>query len=343
MAINGVFFAQVVKEMYMKKSKLLMLMASVALCCSAFLGTAWASPAVLDDNSPGSFLVFPRFDIRGDTITELRIVNNGENLTNSNGDVVDLKVKLNYVCPGVKHVNEFCAALDRTITFTPNQTRIIDVADQNPPCSQGYVIAYAVSPIGIDKPAAYDYLTGSYYITSARSNEADGAIAIQAVGLQGPPNGASSAVQLSFGTDYRALGTVSYTDFRAASTEPEAGSVLTLMTLDVLAGMQNPAAVVFIDFWNSAEVPFSTSHEFICWTEKQIETIDLNFLEANLGTTYGSMRITPNANCPLPGGCPPLVPYDATILGAISEYGCDSKSHTLFHDQDPKTTTYQPR
>jgi hypothetical protein len=107
--------------------------------------------------------------------------------------------------------------------------------------------------------------------------------------------------------------------------------------------MQN-SAVVFIDFWNSAEVPFSTSHEFICWTEKQLEAIDLNFLEDNLGTTYGSMRITPTANCPLPGGCPPLVPYDATILGAITEYrDGDSTGRTLFHDQLPKTTIYQPR
>jgi hypothetical protein len=127
------------------------ILACAALCCAS-LGTAWALPEVLDDNSPGSFLVFPKFDIRGDTSTQLRIVNNGENLPNSQGDIVDLKVKLNYVCPGVKHVNEFCAALDRTITFTPNQTRIIDVADQNPPCNQGYVIAYVLNPS--NQPAA---------------------------------------------------------------------------------------------------------------------------------------------------------------------------------------------
>jgi hypothetical protein len=111
---------------------------SFGLCANSFA-------QVNDDNTPGSFLVFPKFDIRGDTSTQLRIVNNGENLRNSQGDVVDLKVKLNYICPGVKHVNDFCAALDRTVTFTPNQTRIIDVADQNPPCNQGYVVAYVLS------------------------------------------------------------------------------------------------------------------------------------------------------------------------------------------------------
>ena len=327
-----------------------------AVCCAS-LGTAWAIPEVLDENSPGSFLVFPKFDIRGDSSTQLRIVNNGENLPNSQGDIVDLKVKLNYVCPGVKHVSEFCAALDRTITFTPNQTRIIDVADQHPPCNQGYVVAYALNPS--NQPAAYDYLTGSYHISSGRSQEADNAIAIQALEEQDECSGIvecdspirlsfhgqtlGSNGQLRFGLDYRALGTVSYTDFRATSTD--AGSKLNLLTLDVLAGMQNPAAIAFIDFWNAAEVPFSTSTEFICWTEKQLEAIDLNFLEDNLGTTYGSMKITPAPNCPLPGGCPPLMPFDATVLGAITEYDDkgDSTARTLFHDQEPKTTEYQPR
>jgi hypothetical protein len=207
-----------------------------------------------------------------------------------------------------------------------------------------------------NQPAAYDYLTGSYHISSGRSQEADNAIAIQAIeqnqecsgyvecdfsSLQGQTLGSNG--QLRFGQDYRALGTVSYTDFRATSTD--AGSTLNLLTLDVLAGMQNPPAVAFIDFWNAAEVPFSTSTEFICWTEKQLEAIDVNFLEDNLGTTYGSMRITPAPNCPLPGGCPPLVPYDATVLGAITEYDDkgDSTGRTLFHDQEPKETQYQPR
>lgn len=309
---------------------------SFGLCANSFA-------QVNDDNTPGSFLVFAKFDIRGDTSTQLRIVNNGENLPNAQGDIVDLKVKLNYICPGVKHVNDFCAALDRTVTFTPNQTRIIDVADQNPPCNQGYVVAYALSSaVTGNKPASYNYLTGSSHITSGRSSEADNAIAIQSPASEGTVLGSGTPLQLRIGTDYSPVGTVSYTDFRATSAD--AGSVLNLLTLDVLAGMQNPPAVVFIDFWNAAEVPFSTSHEFICWTEKQLETIDLNFLEDNLGTTYGSMKIVPNANCPLPGGCPPLVPYDATILGAITEYGAgDSTGRTLFHDQTPKTTVYQPR
>ena len=325
----------------MIKNKFITL-ALVALSIGLFATPSVSFAQVNDDNTPGSFLVFPKFDIRGDTSTQLRIVNNGENLPNNTGDIVDLKVKLNYVCPGIKHLNEFCASLDRTVTFTPYQTRVIDVSDQNPPCNQGYVIAYVLSPTTLGRPTSYNYLTGSYHVTTGRSNEADTAIAIQSPAAAGVVLGTGTPLQLRFGADYNSVGTLSYTDFRASSAV--AGSILNLVTLDVLAGMQNPAAVVFIDFWNSAEVPFSTSHEFICWTEKQLETIDLNFLEDNLGTTYGSMRITPTANCPLPGGCPPLIPYDATVLGALTEYrDGDSTGRALFHDQLPKNTVYQPR
>jgi hypothetical protein len=326
----------------MIKNKLFTLTATVALCCATFAAKP-VSAQVADDNSPGSFLVFPKFDIRDATSTQLRIVNNGDNLRNSTGDVVDLKVKLNYVCPGVKHVNEFCAALDRTYTFTVNQTRIIDVAGDHPPCQQGYVIAYVLDPI-TSRPVAYNHLTGSYHINEGAANSADNAIAIQSPFSDGSTLGSINPTQLRIGGDYSAVGTTLYTDFLSSCESPANGSRLTLLTLDVLAGMQNPPAVVAIDFWNAAEVPFSTSSEFICWEDKELEDIDVNFLEDNLGTEYGSMKITPIANCPLPGGCPPLAPYDATILGAITEWGDGTTGgRTLFHDQTPKGTTYQPR
>lgn len=293
--------------------------------------------AYVADSVPGSFLVFPKFDIRGNSSTQLRIVNN---------DGGDPNVKLNFVCPGVKNVNQFCAALDTTISFTPHQTRIIDVADMHPPCNQGYVVAYAVSERS-STAKSYNWLTGSYHILNGREHEAGNAIQIQSTQSKGSTLGYNG--KLRFGTgDYTALGSNLFTDFRAVKYGSEGvadtGSRLTLLTLDVLAGMQNPPAVAFIDFWNAAEVPFSTSVEYICWTEKQLDSIDANFLEDNLGTTYGSMSIQPFANCPLPGGCPPLVPYDPTMLGTISEYGDgDTGGWALSHDDTPKYATYQPR
>ena len=298
--------------------------------------TATSQP-ILQDNVPGSFLVFPKFDIRGDKVTQIRIVNNAPE---------KIDVKLNYVCPGVKHVNEFCAALDTRIEFTPYQTRIIDVADQNPPCNQGFVVAYAIAAKPADpQPVSWNYLTGSYHIFQGRRHEADTAIAIQSPQAPNAPLGVGG--KLAFGgADYVALPSNLYTDFRAVYEDPccSEGSRLTLLTLDVLAGMQNPPAVAFVDFWNSAEVPFSSSVEFICWTELQLDDIDLNFREENLGTTYGAMRITPVPNCPIPGACPPLVPYDATMLGQLDEYADGTAAtRTLLHDTKPKSTSYQPR
>lgn len=320
--------------------------------CTTFVGAlsglaGSASAQVGQENVPGSFLVFPKFDIRGETATQVRIVNNGESNVN---------VHLNFVCPGVKHVNDFCAALDTTVTFTPHQTRVIDVEDLNPPCNQGYLVGYAygaggqfdVGSLGArNRPISYNYLAGSYHITSGRQVEADNAIASQSVQAEGTILGAGGKLRFG-GGDYTAFGTKLNTDFRAvkfgSEGDADVGSRLTLLTLDVLAGMQNPPAVAFVDFWNAAEVPYSTSVEYICWTERQLDTIDANFLEENLGTTTGSMILTPFPNCPLPGGCPPLSPYDPAILGQIQEYGDgDTTARTLGHDSTPKLSTYQPR
>lgn len=339
----------------MNFSKMLSLALGVACAGGLACGpqSAWASGdgvGILQDNQPGSFLVFPKFDIRGDTTTQIRIVNNGWK---------DLDVKLNYVCPGVKNVNQFCAALDRTVSFTPHQTRIIDVADQNPPCNQGYVVAFALKEHSANTAMSYNELAGSYNINSGRRVESDNAIAIQSPKPFCSPLGSNGKLRFGGaapssptdgdGPDYVGLPSKLYTDFRAITPGEEGvsadqGSVLTLLTLDTLAGQQNPAALAFVDFWNAAEEPFSSSVEFICWTEKQLDAIDANFLEENLGTTYGSMKITPAENCPVPGGCPPMVPFDSTMLGAISEYGDgDTAGRTLQHNECAKSTEYQPR
>jgi len=312
---------------------------AVALgCVSVLCGTATFAQAqtLLNENTPGSVLVIPKFDIRGDTSTQIRLVNN---------DGRNVEVTLNYVCPGVKNVNQFCAALNRVVTLTPHQTRVIDVADQNPPCNQGYAVAYA-SRNGY--PVGFNALTGSYNITSGRRVEAENAIAIQKLGRDSDTQ--SGAPTLRFdGVNYAAMPSSLSTDFRAVNPGSEgsvaaSGSVVTLLTLDTLAGMQNPPAYAFVDFWNSAEEPFSSSVEFVCWTEKQLDAIDSNFLEENLGTTYGSLKITPFPNCPIPGTCPPLPAFDATMLGQIQEYGDgDVGGRLLVHDSTPKATAFQTR
>jgi len=265
---------------------------------------------------------------------------------------------LNYVCPGIKHVNEFCAALSTQECLTPQQTKIIDVASENPPCNQGYVLAFARD--AQENPIRYNFLTGSYKVTNNRRAEADNAIAIQA-GTDQKRGNQPGALHFD-GAQYQALPSKLSTDFLAVSISAlsidsevaierlprplslyDDGSRLVLLTLNVLAGMQNPAAAAFIDFWNSAEEPFSTSVEFICWAEYRLDQISQNMLAGNLGTTYGSMVIESVPNCPIPGACPPLTPYYGAMLGAIQEYRAGSwSSRKLLHDGEPRSAVFQP-
>jgi hypothetical protein len=99
-------------------------------------------PVVADHQQPGSFLVFPKFDIRNAATTQLRITN----LL----DLKDVKVKINYVCPGVKHGDDRCRALDRRITLTPRETRIVDVAEHNPSMRRGFR-----GSVCVERQAAY--------------------------------------------------------------------------------------------------------------------------------------------------------------------------------------------
>lgn len=199
---------------------------------------------------------------------------------------------------------------------------------------------------GLNQPVSYNYLTGSYNISDGKRLESDDAIIDQSPATTGAVLGSQG--KLRFGVDYLPISTDLYTDFLSVDPGNEkdspSGTRLTLLTLDVLAGMQNPPAVAFIDFWNAAEVPYSTSLEFICWTEVQLDHIDLNFLRENLGTDRGSMLIHPAPNCPIPGACPPLEPYDATMLGVNEEYAEGEISlRVLQHDQVSKATAFQPR
>lgn len=304
----------------------LVLQASLVLSSATAQNIAIANPDL-----PGSVLVVPKFDIRDQRATKIQIVNNGSSAS---------ALKLNYVCPGVKHVNDFCAALDRTITFTPHQTRLVDVASHNPPCKQGFVVAYAFDPT-TGSPIDYDQFTGSYHLFDGRRHETDRAITVQTYEVEErqprfmtPLN----APVLYFGDHYKGFPGLLGGDFRAGSgveplggvapraVEINAGTRITLVDLNILAGMQNPPANVFIDFWNASEEPFSTSYEFICWGDTRLDQIQSNFLEANLGTAYGSFILEPVPNCPLAGACPPLPPHLPLLVGAISEYGDETRA-----------------
>ncbi len=285
----------------------------------ALLATASIAQAQYGEHTLGTLIVIPKFDIRQSSSTQFRIINHGE---------AEMRFKYNYVCPGIPHINDFCAKLDRQITLTPHETKVIDVASQNPPCNQGFIVGYPISEYG--RALSYNYFSGSYSISDGRRKEMDTAIAIRSILKLGAELGADGNYDFSPGfTDYfEDLSSIFVTDFRSTDIVPNcsSGSRIVLLDLGSLLGMQNPLSTVFIDFWNSAEEPFSSSLQFICWGEYELSDIDDNFLQENLGTTYGSLRVEAAASCPLPGFCPPITPYKPLVLGVIQEYGEDTRA-----------------
>jgi len=321
---------------------------SLLLTCCAFavivlnLVTTAAAQDVYRDLQPGSFLVFPAFDITEGFFTQLRITNTEP--------VTAVQIQLNFVCPGSKQ-DLFCDALARHVTLRPSGTAVLDVEDAHPPCNQGYVVAFAEN--ALHQAISFNALIGSYEIAPTHRHHAhptEPAVAIQSVKPFKAVLGTSGALQ--FGAeptpdtqDYAALATQLFTDFQAVGGHRQtSGSELILLTLHTLIGAPNPVSLVVIDFWNENEVAFSASLEFVCWTQVHVDEIDLNFTEGNLGTRYGFMTMMPVPNCPLPGGCPPLIPFEPAMLGAIRELGRRSKHpRHLYHDELPRSALYITR
>ncbi len=128
---------------------------------------------VLQDLKPGSFLVFPKFyyDPQAGVNTQIRISNTSHDFA--------VRVRLNFVCPGVKRMDDFCDALDIHRSITAHGTVIIDVGNVHPPGPKGFAVAIAED--SSKRPLAFDHLIGSYHISSGGNVEAAQAVAIQSV------------------------------------------------------------------------------------------------------------------------------------------------------------------
>lgn len=275
-----------------------------------------APTAAAPGEALGTLLVYPIFDIRQFSSTQIRVSNYGYS---------DVRFHYNYVCPGVPHVNDFCAKLNKTVSLTPHETRVIDVSAEHPPCNQGFVLGFASNSSG--EPISYNFLAGSYAITSGRRVDQDNAVAIKSVREKGAVLGSSQGFNFVNGEqqDFDPLAPLLVSDFRATEVESEgtAGTKLVLLDLGAALGLQNPASTVFINFWSSSEQAYSSSLEFICWAQLKLEDINDNFRAENLGTRYGSFQAESVLSCPGAGMCPPLNPRAALLLGVIQEYGPD--------------------
>jgi hypothetical protein len=299
------------------------------------LGSAMVQPALaqLRDSEPGSFLVFPLFDIASGNATKIRITNNGSTTRD---------VRLAWICPGTTAEQgtprPFCDSFDSRLTLTSHATIVKDVASQLfPTCSAGFLVAFAQDANA--RPISWNQLTGSYQVIYGGADttaEAAQAIAIQstqgALSVLGSDDG-NGNLAVQFGTpvapatqvDYQALPNTLLGDFAAIGgfLSPPTGAAtevdtrLILLTLDIFTGAANQTARAAISTWDQLENgAFSASREFICWDRfgsAAPASASLALKKAPVGplaTDYGSLRITFNS---VGNG------YNPAGLGAIEE------------------------
>lgn len=111
------------------------LVSLLALILFPAMGFTQASNT-LQENIPGSLLVFPIFDVIGTNQTKIRITNNGAS---------SVSVHLNYICQPLG-TSSFCPLFDETQPLTSHQTIVLDVGTQlggNCPTGQGFIVAWA--------------------------------------------------------------------------------------------------------------------------------------------------------------------------------------------------------
>lgn len=336
----------------MKPQRMFMAALIGALLLSSMLILPAIAQDRLRDQEPGSFLVFPFWSIAGNTNTTICIT-----------DVADgpfggtaTWVRLNFICKGVKGPNPFCDAFDVHFPITYHGTVCIDLKNDpryTPPCveEQGFAVAIAETNTGL--PQAHNFLIGHSQIAAPNVLAEANAIAVQSSKAAGAILGAVSPVTgdygLSFGSaaadDYVALPNVLHGTFRASTPGPAGPyTYLVVLTLDAIAAGQNPAARLSIDFWNANEIRYSAAHEFVCWDAVRLDAIDSRFAPAGLGTPFGSLRLTANGNCPIPGLCPPFTPFAPTILGTLVDVGPGAALgvRNLFHT-GARGTVYFPQ
>ena len=105
------------------------------------LGSLITPPALAQGecgDDPGSFVVFPMFDIIGGNQTKIRITNNGVTAT---------RVRVTYICQplGTSNTSAFCPSFDESWPLTPHQTIVLDVATElfgACPTGQGFIVAF---------------------------------------------------------------------------------------------------------------------------------------------------------------------------------------------------------
>jgi hypothetical protein len=142
------------------------------------------SSNTLQDDVPGSLLVFPIFDVIGGNQTKIRVTCNGTTGTT---------LRFTYICQplGTSSSSLFCPSFDENIDCTPHQTLVLDIGTQlfaACPTGQGFIVVWAETlcratsasfnpntnscatatggfiSLGEFAPISYNQLFGSYHL-----------------------------------------------------------------------------------------------------------------------------------------------------------------------------------
>jgi len=298
------------------------------------LGSAMVLPAIaqLRESMPGSFLIFPEFNIAPPAVTQIRI-----------SDVQNpafggtTRIHLNYICPGTSQTStSVCPEVDSREFTTFHGTIIIDVASElggaaGAPCLKGFIIAFAEDEA--HHAISANQLIGSYRISGTDGDDAEAvqAIAVQSKQDPGTQLGsfdATGELVLRFGlaatSDYSALPFILFSDFQAVDTLaiPPKRTELIVLTPSIKSGLSNQATQLALHWWNQFEDEHSATKSFTCWAEFELESLPGGglFTAAGLGTPYGSLQIR------VTGGAPPQA-----ILGFIRETGPGPSVRGMYH------------
>ena len=254
---------------------------------------------------PGSVVVFPKFlkpaapvDDTTKSSTEIEVrVSCPKDHTCSDGELV--KIRFHWVCPGnqdfdsmlVCKVSKFdlVTPIDSRIVFNPNALAISgNDAARVPPaqCTQGYLIGEVIDPAN-NQPVKFDGLTGNAVL-----RDGDAVLEYPAIPIRADPvlpNFPAGGSAIATGKDtvtgaptlifdgapghYQSIANLLPPGIKFDSQtapSPLATSSLVLLALDVRSNQPNYPIFVDLTLGNDMGFLWSTSREFLCWTQLQL-------------------------------------------------------------------------
>ena len=236
--------------------------------------------------------------------------------------------------------------------FPNNATTTIPV----PPCLRGYLIVWAID--GNDTAIKFDGLIGDAVIRDGTPNESISARSYNAIPIQagdgvlstGDPTDLNGDTNLDFdGNEYqmvtgRIFGTVRYESSTAVGAVQ---TDLTLLTLDVASNRPNSLTSVGLNFYTTGEDLVDSATSFYCWTERRLTEINPSLISQTMGrkglveSTYAQQVDSFGTTVPVT-----LIGIVETKEGQINAAGAFIQfrdySYSLFHDNNPLMTTFQP-